>query len=258
MKIRPEPLVIGNWKMNPQTDTMAKRLATEVRKATSRTDGIEVVIAPPTIFLPVVHTARGNGKAFALGVQNVHQEKLGSFTGEVSIPMVSSFDVQYVILGHSERRKAGESEAEIQQKLAAVIKAGLKAVLCVGEVTRDHGAQYLGDIERQIRSACAGLSRTKLTCLTIAYEPVWAIGTGHTATAGDVYEMRLFIEKTLSDLYGRNYAQKVRILYGGSVNNKNARELMRDGMIDGFLVGGASLSAKEFGGIIKEVAGTIV
>lgn len=257
MKIRPEPLVIGNWKMNPQTDAMAKRLATEVKKAVAHTDGVEVVVAPPAVFLPIVHSVRGGSKVLTLGAQNVHSEKLGAHTGEVSLSMLTSFDVQYVILGHSERRKAGETDGEVQKKLAAVIKNGLTAVLCVGETDRDHGAQYLGDIERQIRTACAGLSRSKLGYMVIAYEPVWAIGTGHTATASDVYEMRLFIEKTLSDLYGRNYAQKVRILYGGSVNDKNARELMRDGMIDGFLVGGASLNAKEFSKLIQEVVGTV-
>ena len=167
--------------------------------------------------------------------------------------MLKSFDVRYVIVGHSERRKAGETDEAVNARVTAVIKAGLTAVLCVGEAKRDHGAQYLGDIEGQIRKACAGLSRAKLESLVVAYEPVWAIGTGHTATPEDVHEMKLFIQKTLTDLYGRNYAQKVRVLYGGSVNAKNAGELMRDGMVDGFLVGGASLNAKEFSGIVSAV-----
>jgi triosephosphate isomerase (TIM) len=254
MKFRPEPLVIANWKMNPQTDVMAKRLATEVKKTIGRHEGVEVVVAPPAPFLSQVASVRGGGSSFLLGAQNVHTEPLGAFTGEVSLPMLKSFDVRYIIVGHSERRKAGETENDIQQKIAAVIKGGGNAVLCVGEAHRDHAAQYLSDIERQIRTACAGLSRAKLPFLTVAYEPVWAIGTGQTATPGDVHEMRLFIEKTLSDLYGRNYAQKVRVLYGGSVNDKNAREILRDGMVDGFLVGGASLHAKEFGGIVKAAA----
>ncbi len=258
MKFRLDPIVVGNWKMNPQTDVMAKRLATEIKKSLGRHDGVEVIIAPPSVFLPIVHSVKAGGKSYGIGAQNVHSERLGAFTGEVSIPMLQSFDAQYVIIGHSERRKSGEAEDEIQKKLAAVIKAGLHAILCIGEVSRDHAAQYFGDIERQIRSACSGLSRAKLSNLTIAYEPVWAIGTGTSATPGDVHEMRLFIEKTLSDLYGRNYAQKVRVLYGGSVNDKNAADLMKNGMIDGFLVGGASLSAKEFSGIVKAVVTTIV
>ncbi len=253
MKLGHEPLIIGNWKMNPQTNTIAKRLAADLKKVLGRNDGVEIVIAPPSPFLPLVHEVRGGKKPFKLGAQNVHTENLGAFTGEVSIPMLRSFDVTHIIIGHSERRKAGETDAEVHLKTAATIKAGLTAVVCVGETSRDHGAQYLGDIERQIRTVCNGLSRAKLSSLTIAYEPIWAIGTGNTATPGDVHEMKLFIEKTLTDLYGRNYAQKVHILYGGSVNPKNATELMRDGMIDGFLVGGASLNAKEFAGIVSAV-----
>lgn len=258
MRYRPDPVVIANWKMNPQTSEAAKRLASDIKKALGKHNDVRVVIAPPTVFLQTVHSTWGGGKAFALGAQDANPEKLGAYTGEVSIPMLRGFDVEYVIVGHSERRRAGESDEAIQKKVAAVIKSGIHAVLCIGETDRDHGAQYFGEIERQIRSACAGLSRAKLTHLTIAYEPVWAIGTGNTATPGDVHEMRLFIEKTLSDIYGRNYAQKVRVLYGGSVNDKNALELMRDGMVDGFLVGGASLRAKEFSDIVKAVATTLV
>jgi triosephosphate isomerase (TIM) len=250
MKLTHEPLVIGNWKMHPQSEAMAKRLALDLKKALARLDGVEVVIAPPSIFIPTVREARNSARAFKMGAQDVHHETLGAFTGEVSIPMQKSFDVTYVIVGHSERRKAGETDVEVNTKLTAVIKAGLTSVVCVGETKRDHGAQYLGDIERQIREAVKGLSRAKLGNLVIAYEPVWAIGTGNTATPDDVHEMKLFIEKTLTDIYGRNYAQKVRVLYGGSVNPKNAAEIMKDGMVDGFLVGGASLNAKDFSGIV--------
>ncbi len=253
MKIGHEPLIVGNWKMNPQTAEMAKRLGTDVKKAVLKHSGVDIVVAPPAIYIPVVAGVLGGAAAFRLGAQNVHAEKLGSHTGEVALSMLVDYEVRYVIIGHSERRAAGETESDVQKKVAAVIKSGLTAILCVGEAKRDHGAQYLGEIERQIRTACAGLSRAKLGELVIAYEPVWAIGTGNTATPDDVHEMKLFIEKTLTDLYGRNYAQKVRVLYGGSVNPKNAAELMRDGMVDGFLVGGASLSAKEFSGIVKAV-----
>lgn len=253
MKIGHEALVIGNWKMNPQTDAMAKRLATDLKKTLAHKGDVEVVVAPPAVFLPIVHGVQNSGKSFRMGAQNVHTESLGAFTGEVSLPMLKSFDVRFVIIGHSERRKAGETDGEVNAKMTAVVKAGLTAVVCVGETKRDHGAQYLGLIEAQIREAVKGLSRAKLGNLVIAYEPVWAIGTGNNATAGDVHEMKLFIEKTLTDLYGRNYAQKVRILYGGSVNPKNAMEIMKDGMVDGFLVGGASLNAKDFGAIVGAV-----
>jgi triosephosphate isomerase len=253
MKLTHEPLVIGNWKMYPQTSDGAKRLAQELKKALSRTDSVEVVVAPPTAFLSIVHGVRNSNKVFKIGAQNVHHEPLGAFTGEISIPMEKSFDVSYVIIGHSERRRAGESDGEVNAKLSAVVKAGLTGVVCVGETKRDHSAEYLTHIERQIQDAVKGLSRAKLEHLVIAYEPVWAIGTGHTATPEDVHEMKLFIMKTLSGLYGRNYAEKVRVLYGGSVNPKNAGDIMKGGMVDGFLVGGASLHADEFSGIVKAV-----
>lgn len=253
MKLGHEPLVIGNWKMNPGTGEMAKRLSADIKKLVARVLGVEIVVAPPSIFIPIVYGVRASASAFRIGAQNVHHEALGAFTGEIALPMLKSFDVKYVIIGHSERRKAGETDADVNKKLVAVIKEGLTSVLCIGELKRDHGAEYLGTIETQIRKACAGLSRARLGNLIIAYEPIWAIGTGNTATPDDVHEMKLFIEKTLTDLYGRNYAQKVRIIYGGSVNPKNAGELMRDGMIDGFLVGGASLNAKDFSGIVTAV-----
>lgn len=253
MKLGHSPLVIGNWKMNPITESSAKRLAQELKKTLARTHGVEVVVAPPSVFIGTVCGVKGGKNGFALGAQNVHHEKLGSYTGEVSHPMFQSFGVSHVILGHSERRKDGESDVTIQKKLEAVVKAGMIAVLCVGEVTRDHGAHYFNSIEAQVREGLKGLGRAKLGNVVIAYEPVWAIGTGNTATSHDVHEMKLFIEKTLADLYGRAYAHKVRILYGGSVNAKNAEELMRDGTVSGFLVGGSSLDAKEFTGIVNAV-----
>ncbi len=258
MKIGHEPLVVGNWKMNPQNAEIAKRLGADVKKMVAKHRNVQIVVVPPAIFIPIVATTLTSGKSYAIGAQNVHAEKLGSHTGEISLSMLKSFDVRYVIVGHSERRMSGETEEEVNKKVGAVIKNGMTPILCVGESRRDQSAQYLGEIEHQIRSACAGLSRTKLGELVIAYEPVWAIGSGQTATPADIHEMKLFIEKTLSDLYGRNYAQKVRILYGGSVNAKNAADLMRDGVIDGFLVGGASLSAKEFSSIVKAVESLLV
>jgi len=247
------PLVIGNWKMNPQTRNAAVRLAKELKTPLAKIRDIDVVIAPPTLFLESVHKIRNDSKVFHMGVQNVHHEKLGPHTGEVSIPMIKDFDVSHVILGHSERRADGETDVQINTKLLAVLKAGLTPVLCVGERKRDEGGHYLTFIEQQIRKGLAQVTRTKLSSVVIAYEPIWAIGTGENATPGDVHQMKLFIEKTISDMYGRNFAKKVRILYGGSVNEKNATELYTEGAIDGFLVGGASLHADAFVSIVKQV-----
>lgn len=246
MKISPGRLVVGNWKMNPQTVAMAIKLARDVRKRLTHVDGVEVVLAPPAVYLQAVKGVQNGARPFKLGAQNVHPEKLGAHTGEMSIAMFKSLGVGHIILGHSERRVDGETDDMINRKLLAVIGEDLTAILCVGERTRDQAAQYLTFIEKEIRAACAGLSRAKLDRLVIAYEPIWAIGTGDTATPEDVHEMRLFIEKVLADVYGRTYAEKVRILYGGSVTGKNATPIMAEGGVDGFLVGGASLHASEF------------
>lgn len=245
------PLVIANWKMNPQSVALSTKLATELKKYLQKVTDTEVVVAPPFVYLDSVHRIRNGSRAFTLGAQNVHSENLGAHTGEISIPMLQDFNVTHVILGHSERRTDGETDESINTKVHAVIKAKLTAVVCVGERKRDHGAHYLSFIETQIRKAFTNVAKTKLAQIVIAYEPIWAIGTGNTATPGDVHEMKLFIEKVISDIYGRNLAQKVRIIYGGSVNGKNARDLFTEGTVDGFLVGGASLHAEEFTQIIK-------
>ena len=255
MKTGTPPLIVGNWKMNPQSKTLAVSLAKEMKKCFAKCDGVDVVIAPPFVYLEGVFSVRNSSRAFFMGAQNVHHEKLGPHTGEISLPMLKEYEVSHVILGHSERRAAGETDAMVNQKLIAVIKAGLTGIICVGEVKRDSHGHYLSHIEAQIRKGLATVSKSKLGQVVIAYEPVWAIGTGVNATAEDVHEMKLFIEKVVSDLYGRNLAQKVRIIYGGSVNAKNAEELYKEGTVDGFLVGGASLRADEFLHIIKSVQG---
>ena len=251
MKKAIHPLVIGNWKMNPQSIGVAKRLATEIKNKTLQLVGVDVVLVPPFVYLSTVEQVRNGSKKFALGAQDVHWEKTGAHTGEVSLPMLESLGITYVIVGHSERRAAGETNEKINKKLKSTIKTGMTAVLCVGEKKRDSGARYLNLVEKQIREACSGISKMKLNQLVVAYEPIWAIGTGNNATPEDAHEMKLFVKKILSDIYGRNQALGVRILYGGSVNPKNAEELISEGMVDGFLVGGASLQADDFTEIIK-------
>lgn len=245
------PLVIGNWKMNPQSPSLAVRLGKELKKKLARTAGVEIVVAPPHVYLAGLDAVRNGSKTFSLGAQNVHHEKLGAHTGEVSLSMLKGLGVTHVILGHSERRAEGETDDEVNAKLVATVKEGLIGIVCVGERKRDPGGHYLSFIENQIRKVLANIGKGKLAHIVIAYEPVWAIGTGVNATPEDVHEMRLFIEKAVSDIYGRNDAQRVRILYGGSVNGKNARELFTLGTVDGFLVGGASLHAEEFTQIVK-------
>lgn len=250
------PLVVGNWKMNPQSLSLGVKLATAISKKLNKhiLDHAEVVIAPPVLYLESIKKLNGKTtNGYSLGVQNAHYLKLGAFTGEISLTMLRAFGVSHVIVGHSERRALGETDSLINKKLTAVLKAGLTGILCVGEQKRDQSGHYLNHIEKQIRSAFAGIPRTKLANAVVAYEPLWAIGTGTNATPHDIHEMKLFIEKTLSDIYDRNYAQKIRIIYGGSVTKQNAEELHREGMMNGFLVGGASLHADEFIEIVKAV-----
>lgn len=237
--------------MNPQTVTMATRLASDIKKELTR-NTVDVVLAPPFLYIPAVHGVRNGTKKFTLGAQNAHWERLGARTGEVSLAMLRGFQVTHVIVGHSERRAEGETDEMVNKKIHAAQKAGMIPVVCIGEKKRDHTGHYLTFIEKQIREACAGLSKAKLQHFVIAYEPIWAIGTGDTATSEDVHEMKLFIQRVLTDIYGRNAAMKVRILYGGSVTAQNAEGLMKEGMVDGFLVGGASLRAEEFVEIIKK------
>lgn len=247
------PLIVGNWKMNPQTTALGVKLALELKKKLQSIKDVEVVIAPTYVHLPGVQKVRNGSGMFAIGAQNVHPAKLGPFTGEISLPLLQDLGVTYVILGHSERRALGEKDALINEKLLATIKAGLNGILCVGEGHRDHNGHYLSHIETQVRKGLTQITKAKLNQVIVAYEPIWAVGTGKNATADDIHEMKLFIEKILSDLYGRNLAQKVRIIYGGSVNAQNAGELHANGMMDGFLVGGESLHADEFAKIVKLV-----
>jgi triosephosphate isomerase len=254
MKRTHTPLVIGNWKMNPGTESTAKRLYTDVRKGIARTRGVSVAIAPPAIFLHTLNRL-GKSKRTMLAAQDAHQNALGSHTGETSVTMLKNAHVSYVIVGHSERRAAGETNDVVNKKVHAVLKAGLTAVVCVGEKSRDASGRYLNHIEKQVRSVFENIAPSKLAHIVVAYEPIWAISTGdgrgHTATPEDAHEMKLFIQKTLSDMYGRNMAMKTYVIYGGSVNVKNAEELLVRGMVDGFLVGGASLRASEFVEIVK-------
>lgn len=240
------PLVVANWKMNPTTVGAAKRLFSAIKRGVARVDRIRVVVAPPAVYIFELDRLKGTSKRVALGAQNVYWEKSGAHTGELSVPMLKDLGVSYVIVGHSERRAKGASDEAVNKSTKAVLSGGMTPIVCVGEKKRDTGGNYLSFVERQIRVALSGIPKTKLASVVIAYEPIWAIGTGETATPADVHEMKLFIQKVLTRIYGRSYAYKIRILYGGSVYAKNAEELLTEGNADGFLIGGSSLKPEEF------------
>jgi len=250
MKKQYTPLIVGNWKMNPGTLGKARKLFLDVRKEIGRKKmSTHVAVAPPFPFISEVERLSPSQR-ISLAAQDVYFEKSGAHTGEVSLSMLKSVGVSSVIVGHSERRAAGESDEEIYRDMQTIFKSSLTAIVCVGEQVRDQHGNYFGVVEAQLRSAVRDIPKTKLKQLVIAYEPVWAIGTGEHATPEDVHEMKLFIQKIIADQFGRNAIPKIRILYGGSVKKKNAQELLEVGQVDGFLIGGASLKAKEFAAIV--------
>ncbi len=251
MKKRPKPLIVGNWKMNPATLARAEKILVDAQKGlVGRRGQADVAVAPPLPFIAELRQLAGSQK-FEFVAQDVSPQSEGAHTGEVGVAMLRSIGVKCAIVGHSERRAAGESDEDVNHKIKALHTLKSTAIVCVGERERDRAGDYFTVVEEQLTRALDGVAEDDLKHVVIAYEPVWAIGTGKNATAAEAEEMKLFVHKVLSDLYPREKAAAVRILYGGSVNADNAEELLRVGNVDGFLVGGASLIAKEFVSIIK-------
>jgi len=242
--------VCGNWKMH-KTAAEARALVQALSPLLSAAPGVQVAVAPPFTALPEV-AAAVRGTPIELAAQDVHWEKQGAFTGEVSAAMLADLGVRHCIVGHSERRQFfGETDEWVAKKLRALLEAGVLPIVCVGETLfeRDEG-KTLDVVERQIKGALAGLPEADLARLTIAYEPVWAIGTGKTATTAQAQEVHAAIRGMLRAL-GPGAADQVRIQYGGSVKPDNAAELMSQPDVDGALVGGASLKAEDFSRIVK-------
>lgn len=244
-------LLAGNWKMNTKRDS-----ATELAKALVDEFGtvaeVDVAICPPFPYLHAVHELLA-GSRILLGAQDMYFEPDGAFTGEVSATMLSDCGCKYVILGHSERRHIlGEDNAMINRKVKAALDAGLNAILCVGELLEEREANKTNDVVgSQLRQGLLGVVPEQLRQITIAYEPVWAIGTGKVATPEQAEEVHAFCRETLNKLYGADLAQVIRIQYGGSVKPDNSKGLLSMPNIDGALVGGASLKAEDFSQIVE-------
>lgn len=249
------PLIAGNWKMN-KTHLDAMRLVQGLAHelAGHSFERVEVVVCPPFTALRTIQTLIDSDRyEFGLGAQNMHHEKEGAFTGEISGSMLKSLDVDYVILGHSERREIfGETNEDVRAKVRAAFANGLVPIVCCGETDSEREAgQTETKVEGQIRAAFDGLKPDDAARAVIAYEPIWAIGTGKTATPEDAQATIAHIRKVVSSVVGHDVAQAIRILYGGSVKSGNAAALMGQPDIDGALVGGASLEAQEFAAIVK-------
>lgn len=245
-------IVIGNWKMNPETSSLAEKLLASVSKLSVSLKKTEVVVAPPYVFLPKKFKKT---KKLSLGAQDAFWGGVGASTGEVSSLQLKKLGVSHVILGHSERRALGETDAMVAKKADAVLRDSLIPVICVGEKERDAHGEYLTLLAHQISDSLAGIQKRDIANVIIAYEPLWAIGKNATGVIDShgLHQMTIFIQKTLTTLYGREVASKIRIIYGGSVDGSTAPELIRQGNVTGFLVGRASLTAKDFGEILKTV-----
>jgi triosephosphate isomerase len=243
--------VCGNWKMH-KTAAEARALVGELRRlAEGLADQVEVAVAPPFTALLAAAEAL-EGSRIALAAQDVHWEAQGAFTGEVSAPMLAEAGCRHVIVGHSERRQLfGEDDETVRKKAGAVLAAGMRPIVCVGETLAEREAgRTLEVVSRQVRGGLSGIPSSAMAAVTVAYEPVWAIGTGRTATAAQAQEVHAAIRALLRELCGAT-ADQIRIQYGGSVKPDNAAELMAQPDVDGALVGGASLKAADFSQIVK-------
>jgi len=248
-----KPFVAGNWKMNMDSHTSVE-LVERIASGSVETAGksFTVAVCPPFVYLQSVAKALGSS-GIAVGAQDMYFEPEGAFTGEISVSMLKDVGCLYCLCGHSERRHViGETDELINKKVAAAIAGGLLPILCVGELLEERKASQTNEVvTRQVKGGLAGLSAEKLQAVTIAYEPVWAIGTGLTATPEQAQEVHEFIRKLVGQMYNEEIAGEIRILYGGSVKPDNAAELMSQKDIDGSLVGGASLKADDFLAIIQ-------
>ena len=253
------PLIAANWKMN-KSHLDAIRLVQQLghELADHNFERVEVVLCPPFTSLRTIQTLIDSDRyQFELGAQNMHHEAAGAFTGEVSAPMLKALDVSYVILGHSERRELlHESDEDVNAKLTAALAADLTPVMCCGETDSErHSGRTESKVEGQIRAGMASIKPEAFRRVVVAYEPIWAIGTGATTTPEDAQRTISFIRGVLSEELGAEAAAAMRILYGGSVKSGNIASITSQPDIDGALVGGASLDATEFAALVKATKG---
>lgn len=244
-------LIAANWKMYKTPDEAVSFVGKFLPLVNDHTRD-EIVLCPPAICIPQVAWAL-RGSSVAVGAQNLYWEKQGAFTGELSAPMLAAAGCKYVIIGHSERRQYfGETDATVNKKLQAALDAGLRPIVCVGEVLEEREASLTDDVlRRQCSAAFRSISGERAAGMAVAYEPVWAIGTGRTATPEMAAEAHLTVRHEAAKAFGKPMADNLQILYGGSVKPENAHALMSQEEIDGALVGGASLDPESFAKIVK-------
>ena len=252
--------LVGNWKMNPSRSDDARRIVAAYKKVSAKLNRTFVVACPPFVYISFVaskkkKSAKNSKKPanISAGAQNVFFESEGAYTGEVSAKMLRDIGVSYVIVGHSERRKMGETDEMVSRKAAAVVSAGLCPIVCVGEATHDADGAYLGLIKEQLKNSLAGIPKSAVSKLIIAYEPIWAIGAKEAMQSEQIRETALFIKKTIADIFGRDAGLDLPVLYGGSVNWRNAGDILRVGGVQGLLVGRESVNIPGFVELAKAV-----
>ncbi len=246
-----KPIIAGNWKMN-KTASESKTLIGELIPLLADVTDVDVVVCPPFVNIESAAAAL-KGSNIKLGVQNMHFEESGAYTGEIAPSMLVELGVEYVILGHSERRQFfGETDEGVNKKTAAALKFGLKPIVCIGETLQEREAGITNEVVcKQTKLALLGLSEAEAAGVVLAYEPIWAIGTGVTATAEDANETIAAIRASVGEAFSEDTAAKVRIQYGGSMKPGNVAELMAKPDIDGGLIGGAALKADDFSKVVK-------
>lgn len=254
-----KPLIVANWKCNPDSLKQAKKIIDIVKKGTKNIKGAEVMISPPFVYLPeIIKRVKGSNSSkkarIKVGGENCFWEKGGSYTGEISARMLKDLGCDYVIIGHSERRGYfKETNRIVNKKITLALESKLKVILCIGETEEEKkSGDFSKVIEYQLKRGLKKIPRTKLDQILIAYEPIWAIGSGKSCKPIQVQIASLLVRKILTKIYSRDKAEKVPVLYGGSVNQDNALDYLKEGTIRGLLIGGASLRPKEFVKIVKD------
>jgi len=244
-------ILVANWKMFPETAREAIDIFRAIKKTAITAKNVETIICAPTVFLEKL--SEEVTERIAIGAQDVFYEESGSQTGEISPLMLRDIGVRHAIIGHSSRRKIGETDDDVAKKVLICIKNSIIPIVCIGELSREKN-NYINFVGNQIKESIKLIPPEAIPQIIFTYEPVWGISDGsfHAATARDAYEMKLFIRKVLSDVAG-DYAKKVKILYGGSANSENTKELLEQGQVDGLLVGAASRDPQAFGDMIHIV-----
>ena len=246
-------LIIGNWKMNPETRAEAQRIIRATRRVARTLTHTHVVACPPALYISICVSKKQD--SVAVGTQLVSTYEGGAHTGEYSGRMLVDSGVTYAIIGHSEQRAAGETDATVAARINSALNAGLIPVVCIGETTRDEEGVYLETLKNQIKHSFEGILAKRATDIILAYEPVWAIGAAEAMGPEQIYETSLFIKKVFSDIFSQESAMKVQVLYGGSVNFRNAGDIIRVGKVDGLLVGRESVNIPGFKALLNAVDG---